>query len=59
MAKFKPPRGGLKKAVPEKITPKSFLGALPCLIIILVGVGLLSLLFYATLSSGLRPAGAK
>ncbi len=59
MAKFKPPRGGLKKAAPEPITPKSFIGALPCLIIVLVGVGLLSLLFYATLSNGLRPVGAK
>lgn len=59
MAKFKPPRGGLKKAPPEKITPKSFLGALPCLIIVLVAVGLLSLLFYATLSTGLRPMVTK
>jgi len=50
MAKIKPPRGGLKKAVPQAPTPKSFLGALPCLIIIVIGIGLLSLLFYASLA---------
>jgi hypothetical protein len=50
MAKIKPPRGGLKKAEPGKITPKNFVGTLPCLFIIIVGIGLLSLLFYASLS---------
>ena len=50
MAKFKPQRSSLKKAAPETPGPKSFLGALPCLFIILVGIGLLSLLFYASLS---------
>jgi hypothetical protein len=62
MAKPKPPRGGLKSglkkgaAPPEKITPKSFIGALPCLLIVLIGIGLLSLLFYASLSASLKNA---
>ncbi|WP_155121434.1 hypothetical protein [Bryobacter aggregatus] len=50
MAKLKPSRGGLKKAEPEKITPKSFVRAIPCLFILLIAVGLMSLLFYATLT---------
>jgi|GEM_PF-2387601 len=50
MAKMKPPRGGIKKTEPEKPTPKSILPALPCLFLILVGIGLLSLLFYASLA---------
>jgi hypothetical protein len=58
MAKSRPPRGGLKKQTEEKITPRSFLGAVPCLIILLVGIGLLSLVFYGMLSSGLK-TGAK
>jgi hypothetical protein len=59
MAKPKPPRGGLKKGAPETPSPKSFLGALPCLFLILIGIGLLSMFFYAMLTSGVKPAGAK
>lgn len=69
MAKPKPPRGGfnsgsksgLKKgaAPPEKISPKSFIGALPCLFIVFIGIGLLSLFFYASLSASLKNAPAK
>jgi hypothetical protein len=58
MAKSRPPRGGLKKAPEEKITPKSFIGALPCMVILLIGIGLMCLVFYAMLSSGLK-TGAK
>ena len=50
MAKLKPQRSGLKKPAPEPITPKSFARAIPCLVILLIGVGLMSLLFYATLT---------
>lgn len=65
MAKAKPPRGGLKSGlkkgapVPEKISPKSFLGALPCLLIVFIGIGLLSLFFYASLSSSLKKSPVK
>jgi hypothetical protein len=63
MAKPKPPRGGLKKGVPpaqaEKITPRSFLGAVPCLVIVLIGSALLSYFFYAALSSSLKSGMAK
>jgi hypothetical protein len=67
MAKFKPPRGGGKplgrkgapQAAPEKITARSFLGAVPCLMIVLVAMGLLSWLFYAALSSSLKSGVAK
>jgi hypothetical protein len=62
MAKPKPPRGGLKKgagaAPAEKITPRSFLGALPCMLIVLIGMGLLSLFFYASLTASLKKAPA-
>jgi hypothetical protein len=50
MAKLRPPRGGIKKAEPAKTTPKSFLPALPCMVLILMVIGLLSLLFYASLA---------
>lgn len=50
MAKSRPSRGGIRKAAPETPSPKSFVGAIPCLLIILIGIGLLSLLFYASLS---------
>jgi len=50
MAKMRPPRGGLKKGEPEKVGPKSFVRAIPCLFIILIGIGLLSMLFYASLA---------
>lgn len=50
MAKMKPPRGGLKKSEPEKPSAKSIVPALPCLFLILIGIGLLSLLFYASLA---------
>jgi hypothetical protein len=52
MAKMKPPRGGLKKGQPEKPaeTIKGLVPALPCLMIILIAIGLLSMLFYASLA---------
>jgi hypothetical protein len=50
MAKVRPPRGGIKKGAPETPSPKSFMGAIPCLVIIVIGIGLLSLLFYASLA---------
>lgn len=50
MAKSKPPRGGLKKNAPETPSAKGLLRALPCLMMILVLIGLLSALFYASLA---------
>lgn len=44
MAKLKPAKGGKKKK-------SSIAGAIPCLILILSGMALLSLLFYAILRS--------
>lgn len=50
-------RGGAPEA--EKITPRSFIGALPCMVIVLVGIGLLSMFFYALLTSSLKSGVAK
>jgi hypothetical protein len=61
MAKFKPPRSGAKKqaAVAETPTAKSMVRAIPCLVITVIGIVLLSYFFYTLLSSGLRSGGAK
>jgi hypothetical protein len=63
MAKMKPPRGGRKAgqvpASSEKITPRNFLGAIPCLLVVLVGIGLLSMLFYTALSNSLKSGVVK
>ena len=44
MAKFKAVRGAKKKK-------KSIVDALPCLFLVIAGIGLLSLLFYSIVSS--------
>lgn len=61
MAKFKPARSGAKKqaAVAETPTAKSMVRAIPCLVITLIGIALLSLFFYTMLSSGLRSGAVK
>ncbi len=46
MAKFKP--AGKKK----KTSDRSFAGGIPCLILLILGFALISLLFYAVLKSG-------
>ncbi|MDX2269055.1 MAG: hypothetical protein NW208_13180 [Bryobacter sp.] len=63
MAKMKPPRGGRKAgatpASQEKITARSFVGAIPCLVVVLIAMGLLSMLFYAALSNSLKSGAVK
>jgi len=61
MAKFKPARSGAKKQAADRETPtaKSMVRAIPCLVITLIGIGLLSLFFYTMLSSGLRSGVVK
>ncbi|MBS1829247.1 MAG: hypothetical protein JST93_28350 [Acidobacteria bacterium] len=47
MSKFKPVRKGGKTETPKP-------GAVPCAILIISGIALLSLLFYAALSSSVK-----
>ena len=47
MSKFKPVRKGSKGGPPKP-------GAVPCAILIIAGIALLSMLFYAALSSSVK-----
>ena len=47
MSKFKPVRKGAKSNAPKP-------GAIPCAILIITGIALLSILFYAVLGSSVK-----